>query len=156
MEEFGWSKLMIAAESRNMKSLEESQDDVNFCTPREKLTALAIACRAGNFNVVAVLISRGADCRSDRRGWTPLHWSAISGHLECLEILTRNFHGLLNAQDLQGNTALHWAVLNRKTECRKSLERLGANTAILNFEGFSNTLGGVMKESVFERRKTVR
>ena len=131
-----WSATMKAANSGDLKKLEKlvKQEDINFSTS-EKITALSLACRSGNFQVAKFLVANGADGRADRRGFSPLHWAAISGHADCLLLICEKFPGLINFQDLEGNTALHWSSRNGRDACTKILAKNFADSAVENFQG---------------------
>ena len=77
--------------------------------------------------------------KQDARGFTPLHYSAISGRLMCMDVLIRAGANP-NIKDFAGNTALHHAVIHARPECVEILlreskidvksEDLGRNTAL--------------------------
>jgi len=52
------------------------------------LTALHRCCRAGNLELVKLLVSYGADVRlATRDGWTPLHIAVGAGHQQVVRFL---------------------------------------------------------------------
>jgi len=128
---------MRACDAGNFKNLSIAlqTEDVNFSTEKEKLTALAISARAGNSFFCEFLVNKLANFSPDRRGWTPLHWSAIGGHESCLEFFCKNFQAQIDQKDSEGNTALFWAEKNGKRGCVKILTDFGADPSIRNFQG---------------------
>ncbi|KAF4748867.1 hypothetical protein FOZ63_004240, partial [Perkinsus olseni] len=165
-DEFGWSLAMIAAHHSGEKGesllrvlarhdglhravaaegphQEQHPPHMLIEAPgsEEQVTALAVASRRGDVTMAKLLVELKADVgRSDRRGWTPLHWAAMQGHDDCVRLLAgtiRNSprastalqpdsydHGDgVDAQDLDGQTSLHWAA------------RLGKLSAVLILAG---------------------
>ena len=74
--------------------------------------------------------SRGAE------GQTPLHWMAILGDHDAIQLLLQA-DAELNAQDALGNTALHKAVTSRQHTAVRALLAAGANADTKNNEGIS-------------------
>lgn len=61
---------------------------------------------------------------SDR--WTPLHWAALKGYKDIVNLLVGEFRMDVNAKNLYGLTPLHLAAENGKAEVVKQLVSLGA------------------------------
>ncbi len=86
------------------------QADVNIQNARS-WTALHLAARAGNLEVVRELLLVGANVNiQENEGFTALHLAADAGHLAIVQALLAA-HGIqVNTPDNQGRTALHWAA----------------------------------------------
>lgn len=115
-------------------------EDVLSSTPRSSidgvdrtgLTTLSWACRRGDTNAVARLLSCGADPdKADVRGRTPLHWSATSPDDKCMELLLAA-KADVNLKDLHGDTALSLSAWMESLDC---LEVLIAAEADIESEG---------------------
>jgi ankyrin repeat protein len=76
----------------------------------EVATAFDLAAGGLSYRLTEMLRSTPAVVRSrDSRGATPLHYAAICGRIECLQILLER-EATVSAQDVLGNSALHYAV----------------------------------------------
>ncbi|KAF7711225.1 protein phosphatase 1 regulatory subunit 12C [Silurus meridionalis] len=68
-----------------------SRKDVINCSNADGITALHQACIDGSIEVVAFLLSHGANVNQvDNEGWTPLHVAASCGNMEIAEFLLQN------------------------------------------------------------------
>ena len=95
-----------------------------------KWTALHSALDAGRFDIVELLLAKGADANiRDDEGRTPLHiaaWYAASGFPKIVELLISNGADI-KAKDNNGKTALSYAIENlRATEIVELLRKHGA------------------------------
>lgn len=115
-------------------------EDVLSSTPRSSidgvdrtgLTTLSWACRQGDTNAVARLLSCGADPdKADVRGRTPLHWSTTSSDDKCMELLLAA-KADVNLKDLHGQTALSLSARKDSLDC---IEILVAADADIESEG---------------------
>ncbi|KAI9138851.1 ras guanine nucleotide exchange factor domain-containing protein [Paraphysoderma sedebokerense] len=68
-------------------------------------------------------------------GRAALHFAALTGHAECLDLLLRQPSIQVDLQDSKGNTALHIASAFGNTICAKILLSAGANVHLANEEG---------------------
>ncbi|XP_017337654.1 protein phosphatase 1 regulatory subunit 12C isoform X1 [Ictalurus punctatus] len=67
-----------------------SRQDVVNCSNADGITALHQACIDGSIEVVAFLLSQGANVNQvDNEGWTPLHVAASCGNIEIAEYLLK-------------------------------------------------------------------
>ncbi|XP_023930670.1 ankyrin repeat and protein kinase domain-containing protein 1-like [Lingula anatina] len=72
----------------------------------------------------------------DWKGWTPLHWAALYGHTQCVQLLHQ--HGAdTNIQDKNGWTPLHLAVWCSPKQCVQLLLQHGADTNIQSENGWT-------------------
>ena len=90
---------------------------------RLKQAALLAAVINGHHKVVEVLLGFdvNVNCRShDQSNYTPLHFAASKGHLNCAKVLLK-CHADINAKDTLGNTPTDLAKRNAKTAVAKLL-----------------------------------
>lgn len=88
-----------------------------------KQAALLAAVINGHHKVVEVLLSYDAyvNCRSQEQSdYTPLHFAASMGHLNCAKVLLK-YHADIAAKDALGNTPTDLAKRNAKTAVAKLL-----------------------------------
>ena len=71
------------------------------------------------------------------RGDSPLHYSAINGSVECVQMLLRLNADVNRPSARYGETPLHKAVLFQRTEVVRALLAAGADSAARNDRGFS-------------------
>lgn len=89
--------------------LDEGKLDVN-CLGASNRTPLHRAVSCGSYDIVQLLLSRGADVQARDNGkMTPFHWAAMFGEVEVGELLVANGADI-NAQTRHGETALHLAA----------------------------------------------
>jgi ankyrin repeat protein len=109
--------------------------DVN-ARDRDRQTLLYKAARAGNVDMVEMLLSAGANVNA-RSGYetTPLHWVARSGNRDIAEMLVDKGADV-NARDSSGNTPLHRAALADKVDwIAKRFSHKGVNFDVLDSAG---------------------
>lgn len=71
-------------------------------------------------------------------GCTPLHLAAINGHLNCIKIILRENHTLINVPDHTGGlTALFYAIKNHQYDVIAFLLKAKANVNQLTIRGMS-------------------
>lgn len=72
-------------------------------------TALHVAARSGNSELVELLLAQGANPNiADDAGWTGIHCAAFSGNLKTLEALIKDKNVNLAVKNADENTALHY------------------------------------------------
>jgi ankyrin repeat protein len=80
-------------------------------------TALHIACRESNFEIVKILIESGANPNiQDNEGWTPLMRASNVGNSQIVEYLLAN-GAKANYLNSQNETAIIHSTISRCTEC---------------------------------------
>jgi len=90
---------------------------------KEKQEALLAAVINGHHKVVEVLLNFHVDvnCRSrEQPCYTPLHFAASKGHLNCAKVLLKH-HADITAKDALGNTPTDLAKRNAKPAVAKLL-----------------------------------
>lgn len=78
-------------------------------------TALHLAAENNHVNVIRRLISAGANIEA--RGtlsYTPFLYAAVYQHRDAINVLAREFHANVNAQDFDGLTALMYAIESKR------------------------------------------
>jgi hypothetical protein len=89
------------------------------------VNALELAAMHGHADVVRALLQAGAD-PTWGNGATPLHWAAMSGHVEVIKVLGTN-PALLEANRSGLGTPLHVAARDKQLQAVKALLDLGAS-----------------------------
>ena len=116
-------ELLIAAalgDERRCKKLLKCGADVHFCDDFELSTPLHAASRAGNLNIVKMLLKYGAHASvQDINGDFPCHLAARGGHLDVLAALLRSstIGNSLHEPNLKGETVeqLTASVIEKQT-----------------------------------------
>lgn len=130
---------------------DEGDDETNDPQGRtdiepETLTPLMIAAYRGHLDVVKLLVSRGANVKSETRGRykyhgaivigsTPLICAAAAGRLEVLKYMISQGAEVDKAQH-DGFTPLMAAAFAGSSDCAAELLRLGASTHSRSSEGY--------------------
>jgi ankyrin repeat protein len=107
---------------------------------RYEVTPLAIACLAGNSDIVAMLLEAGADPNlAGTEGETPLMTASRTGRVEVVDQLLT--HGArVNETVGEEQMAIHWAASEGHAEVVRSLIRAGANPSAELESGFTPLL----------------
>jgi ankyrin repeat protein len=130
--------LLIAAPEIDINNRDRcSEDEVGG------KSALMLAAREGNVEIVTSLVSAGADLTiSDHKGRAALHMAVETGNVVVVEFLVRSLisgRADLNQVDNTGNTALHYAAsMGRAAVVEilvKSLISIRADLTIFNDTG---------------------
>ena len=143
----GYNVLHLAAEKGNMELVRalgrkgvdlDIHDDSADCRSYQHETALAIACREHNWNVVSALLSMGAkDDEADSAGNYPMHHFASKYFKDYLPIVGQFIH--LNVKNNQGQTPLMLIAENDMDHVVvKHMVSLGADVNATDHKG--NTL----------------
>jgi ankyrin repeat protein len=112
--------------------------NINAQTPRLdgrfEETALHIATKEGNLEVLKVLINAHADLNAKQGGnkWTALHVAAFRGEIDCLKELIK-VGADLNAKNNVGETPLHLSKHN--INCMMALIKAGADVTAKDDRG---------------------
>ncbi len=80
-------------------------------------TALHLACRENNFEIIKILVESGADVNAvDNEGWTPLMRAALAGNKDSINLLLdKGAQG--NYINSIGESAIIHAALSNCTDC---------------------------------------
>ena len=109
------------------KELLDSQEcNVNVRDNKTKDTALHIAARDSNLNIVVDLLDAGTDpCASNSTGLLPIHVAIMANNRMVIGCIIDKLPDLANKKAKQGEyfglTAVHLAILQDKKECLVSL-----------------------------------
>ncbi|XP_025155021.1 ankyrin repeat domain-containing protein 16 isoform X2 [Harpegnathos saltator] len=100
-------------------------------------TPLLIACRAGDENVVDLLLKHMPDCIDERsnNGRSTLHIAAFHGHERVINSLVASRPSLLNAQDSSGSSPLHEAMKSGNLNAARRIVHLGADVSLVDNVG---------------------
>eukprot|EP01059_Diplonema_ambulator_P031915 TRINITY_DN6014_c0_g1_i6.p1 TRINITY_DN6014_c0_g1~~TRINITY_DN6014_c0_g1_i6.p1 ORF type:complete len:733 (+),score=173.05 TRINITY_DN6014_c0_g1_i6:1271-3469(+) len=97
-------------------------DSISRATPTGE-TPLHMAARSGHWNVMSVLISKGAPLdEGDKQGNTPLHLATYTTNVLCIRLLVNAGAKFVRRRD--GLTPLHTAIIKGKMKCIKELLHL--------------------------------
>ncbi|EWZ34098.1 hypothetical protein BFJ63_vAg12664 [Fusarium oxysporum f. sp. narcissi] len=100
------------------------------------LSALDIACRRGNEEVVKALLDAGADVSAvDKEGWTPLLFAVVEGRLEVAKLLIEKGARAMDPHR-RGWMPLHSAIWAGHTEMVKLLIENGASVVAADRDGW--------------------
>ncbi|EGC28360.1 hypothetical protein DICPUDRAFT_160270 [Dictyostelium purpureum] len=91
--------------------LKDNHKDILLIKDSMEQTPLHVACFEGFFDIVNLLIKKGAKLDAkDKNGWTPLHCSASAGHLKICEVLIMKDVSLATIEGSDGTTPFHYLV----------------------------------------------
>lgn len=113
----------------HVKALLASDRDLLHARDTDESTPLDCASWKGHREIVALLLSSGADVNAknfnDHLGNTPIHAAAHANQAAIVELLLA--HGAeSNARDAAGRTPLDHTKVHNAKEAAKALEKLGA------------------------------
>lgn len=111
--------------------LESPLTDVNARSPHDE-TALMLVSLHGELEMARLLLKRGAEV--NKTGWTPLHYAALAGHLEIVELLLEN-HAYIDSPSPNGTTPLMMAAREKRTTIAQHLVAQGADPSLRNEAG---------------------
>jgi ankyrin repeat protein len=102
------------------------------------MTAIQLAVRDDNFEIIKLLVDSGADVNigSTRFKFTPLHIAARRGDAALVNLLLANSVDV-NRLNHEGTSALHYAVRAGKNEIAALLIANGAEVDIKDFEDYT-------------------
>ena len=89
------------------------------------------AAFSGNIEAVKQHIAAGTDMdvKDDKYGWTTLHWAAIGGYKEMVELLIAEGADV-NTKGYRGTTPLDDAIQQKRTETADLLRKHGGKTGL--------------------------
>ncbi len=120
-------KAVQEGEITAVKILMAEGSDVNTVQQPDRITPLMYAANKGYTEIVALLITLGANINAqDSKGRTALIYATIRGQAEMVRILI-DYKANLSIKDTLGNTALHWAVSFNHTQIVEILKSAGAS-----------------------------
>ena len=94
-------------------------------------TACHEAAKNNSVAVLQRLISKRANLNVAAAGQTPVHWAALGGHRDAMELLlTHGAHA--NVRDAAGDSPWHWAAQNGFRDMLEKLMHYGDNTDAAN------------------------
>ena len=112
------------------------------------MTALHLAVRQGNHDLIELLAKSGADLNAkDHSGWTPLHWCVFSDFKQTavasIALLTK-LGAHTEVCDEEGLTPMHWAFSNAHPEMVMALVGAGGNLEAIGPSGRTPFLHALM------------
>jgi ankyrin repeat protein len=97
----------------------------------EGLSALSFAVKAGQIDIVRLLLEKGANARSAALNRAqPIHFAAAGNHVDIINLLHEG--GAKLTADSEVGTPLHWAAGYGQVNALIALIELGANSETLN------------------------
>lgn len=144
----GWTPLLHASAhgtAQTVNALLAAGADKAAVTRREKQPAITLAARWNHDDVVAALISGGANLRQrDSIGWTALMWASLQGRTKVAGMLIDGGADPQN-RDSDGNTPLILAARRGHEDTVRLLLEQGARPEAQNAEG--ETAASLAKKS---------
>jgi ankyrin repeat protein len=123
-------KAAKAGDLEKVKGLLASDEALIHACDKDGSTPLHCAAWKGHQEVVAFLLSAGADANAqnsnDHWGTTPLHAAAHANQAAIVDLLIDQ-GAELNAQDLNGKTPMHHTTFHNATAAAKALRKHGAS-----------------------------
>ncbi|KAG7171626.1 Transient receptor potential cation channel subfamily A member 1-like 5 [Homarus americanus] len=121
------------------QALLEKGDNVNVEDKETKSTALHIATKNGQRDIVILLLSKGADCNAqDGTGQSPLHLTATKDHVDCCEELLKCSNLKVNIPNKTHDTPLHQAAKEGRIDiCTMLLEHADIDVKAKNKIGMT-------------------
>lgn len=114
--------------------LDDTRNDMNEGDDHG-FSPLHWACFAGRYNIVDMLLNRGARINATNMGDdTALHLAASHGHVDCVNLLLKN-NADVNALNEHGNTPLHYACFWGYADIAELLISHGAQANVANADG---------------------
>jgi len=130
----GYTPLMHAVKQQNPQMVEMLANfgaNVNISDDLED-TALVWASSMNNFEIVKILLEKGAD--PDKGNFTPVMWSAFHGNVQMLKLFLE-YRANLNSRTHEGWTALMWTAEKGNIQAMWELLRRGAKVNMQNNTG---------------------
>ena len=96
------------------------------------------SCEPATLKILASVIEQDDIELQDEKGNTPLHYTAMTGCVEAMKIISRNYEYNPNVTNIEGCTPLHIAVRRREFDCpllNQLLLQGGANVLSVDCKG---------------------
>jgi ankyrin repeat protein len=145
----GWTPLMLTAKEGRLTTVQTLLGATVININAQKFdgaTALYLAAVNGNYDIVKVLIDKGANVNvGDNNYRTPLMVAAKKDHLKTVQALLGAPSIDINATDDDGATALYLAALNGNDDVVKALINQGANVNVADHKGWTPLMSATKK-----------
>lgn len=102
------------------------------------MTPFLLACEYGHAGAAQALLAAGADpLRQDRHGKTALHYAAMSGNMDVMNLLLAQKGVNIDAKDAEGKTPLHYAARLERAAAAERLLQAGAHPSLYDGAGLT-------------------
>ncbi len=102
--------------------------NVNHKRKSDGFTALILAAQIGNFEILQLLLLKGANKEeADNEKRTALYWAVDKGHINIVKHLLVTSGANIRVIDIEGDTVMHLATLSRRMDMIKLLTEQGGD-----------------------------
>ena len=142
-EEKKKSKSKTAKQQFEAEAASSSDEDESDETSRSLTLELCLAANHGNLNKIEKLLDLGARVSErDAHGWSPIHWAASKGHVDCISVLlaalpsnSKKRSAVNKTEIIAGFTPLHLSIINQHCDAASMLIDEGASLTKVNLIG---------------------